>query len=145
MFVQLIKYQLKGNFNFKVSHSLEERCNAPTDKSGVYLVFETKYAKEKLLYIGSSGQKSKEGGVKTRKSGLGGMRDRIVNGYHPKFGKTKRKYSWPQNMKTEGISEISIFWWVTWDGKHNDFPTNVETMLKEEYVEEYGCLPPWHK
>ena len=139
----LNKYKIKGCFSFKSNELLEGKCNAPTDKSGVYLIFKVINSTEILIYIGSSGQK-KDGKIKTRKSGLGGMKDRLVNGYHPKFGKIKRQYSFPAQMKKENIPEIKIYWWITYDDKNTDFPTEVETILKRKYLLEFGKLPEWH-
>lgn len=73
------------------------------------------------------------------------MKDRIVNGYHPKFGKVKRKYAWPEQMRIENIAFIEVHWWVTWDYKNKDFPMDVEGLLREEYLSEYVRLPEWHK
>lgn len=38
MFDELSKYKQKDHFFFKPTDSLSEVCNAPRDKSGVYLV-----------------------------------------------------------------------------------------------------------
>ncbi|WP_167618038.1 hypothetical protein [Maribellus sediminis] len=139
------KYAGKGRFDFSPDESLKDKCNAPTDKSGVYLIYKLADGEEKLIYIGSSGQKNKDGSLKTRKSGLGGMKDRLVNGYHPKFGKVKRKIAWPNNMKKQGISKIVVYWWVTFDNQHSDFPTDMEKKLTNDYFLKFGCLPEWHK
>lgn len=140
----LQKYKIKGSFTFKVHESLQEKCNAPTDCSGVYLIYKITDSEEKLIYIGSSGQKI-DGKLKTRKSRLGGMKDRIVNGYHPKFGKVQRKKVFPAQMKIENIPELKICWWVTYDKENFDFPTDVETILREKYFSKYGSLFDWHK
>ena len=141
----LKKYKIKGTFNFSASEELQNKCNAPADKNGVYMVYKGTKEPKNLLYIGSSGQRSKDGTIKTRQSGLGGMKDRIVNGYHPKFGKVKRKYAWPEQMRIENIAFIEVHWWVTWDYKNKDFPMDVEGLLREEYLSEYVRLPEWHK
>jgi len=144
MFEEVLnKYKHKGNFSFNATESLQEKCNAPTDKGGVYLIYKNKISDETLIYIGSSGQK-KNGTIKVRKSGLGGMKDRIVNGYHPKFGKIKRKISFPIHMKAENILEIKINWWVTYDKNNADFPTEVENALVKKYLEKLYKLPDWH-
>jgi len=138
----LSKYSLKDTFKYRQSENLVEKCNAPTKYSGVYLIFN----QDELIYIGSSGQKMKNGKLKTRKSGLGGMKDRIVNGYHPKFGKVKRKKAFPENMKIENIEELIFHWYVTFDFiKNQDFPTDVENKLCSIYKNEYNKLPVWHK
>lgn len=123
---------------------MEAKCNAPSDQNGVYLVYKVDNSREDLIYIGSSGQ-MKDGILKTRQSGLGGMKDRIVNGYHPKFGKVRRKKAFPEQMTIEGIPELKIYWWVTYDEENHDFPTKVEKLLRKLYFNNYGCHPAWHK
>ena len=140
----LEKYKTRGQFTFKFSEKFEEKCNAPNDNSGIYLIYNITEPIETLIYIGSSGQK-KEGKLKTRKSGLGGMKDRLVNGYHPKFGKVKRKKAFPEQMKVEKIGELKFYWWVTYDKDHADFPTDVETVLRDKYFDQFKRLPDWHK
>ena len=126
----LNQYKTSGQFAFKLSDNLKDKCNAPTTQSGVYLIFKVEQGVEDLIYIGSSGQ-VKEGKLKTRKSGLGGMKDRLINGYHPKFGKVKRKTAFPNQMINENISELKFYWWVTYDSETYDFPTEVETKLRK--------------
>ena len=139
---KLSKYSDKGFFKFKHTQFLKDVCNAPTKNSGIYLI----YHKNDLIYIGSSGQRNRNGKLKTRISGLGGMKDRIVNGYHPKFGKIQRKKVFPEIMRKEKIDELIIFWYVTYDYKENfDFPTDVEKELCLIYKKKYGALPKWHK
>ena len=121
-----------------------DKCNAPTDKNGVYLIFKVTSSGQELIYIGSSGQ-MKDGVLKVRKVGLGGMKDRLVNGYHPKFGKVKRKKAFPEQMRKGNISELMVYWWVTWDEQHMDIPSQIERRLKEKYLIEYNKLPEWHK
>ena len=65
----LIKYSQKDNFNFKVNEIFEEKCNAPNDNGGVYLIYKLEKTIETLLYIGSSGQNN-NGVLKVRKGGM---------------------------------------------------------------------------
>ena len=139
----LTVYSMRGRFTFRFDEDLKEKCDAPCDRAGAYLIYETPESPNNLLYIGSSGQKL-DGKVKVRQSGLGGMRDRIVNGYHPRFGKTPRKKSFPAEMKRAGIDEIAICWWVTCCAESGNPPTDVERWLADAYRERYGRLPPWH-
>ena len=143
----LNKYKTNGQFTFKSSEIFQLKCNAPTDKSGVYLIYKIINTTEILIYIGSSGQK-KDGKLKTRKSGLGGMKDRLVNGYHPnRFGqieRIKRHKAFPLQMQIEKIPELKICWWVTFDKDNSDFPTDVETILREKYRSQFKWLPDWH-
>jgi hypothetical protein len=143
---ELKKYRLNDSFNFNYSELLAKKCNAPHDKAGIYLIFKIVDEQEILIYIGSSGQRKKDGTLKVRK---GGIYDRLVNGYHPnKFGETKRikrHKAFPKQMLNEGIKEIKIYWWVTYHNENLDFPTDVETTLREIYCNEFFKLPDWHK
>ena len=130
----------------RLSESLKIKCNAPTEQSGVYLIYKILNKQEILIYIGSSGQRDKDGLLKTRK---GGMKDRLINGYHPnRFGlpdRVKRHKAFAQQMKSEEISELKFYWWVTYDNENSDFPTDVERTLRDKYLSKFGRLPDWHK
>lgn len=80
------------NKGFKFFNLIEDfSYNAPTDKSGVYIEYTLKGGKIELNYIGRSGKIEKDGSMFIRKAGLGGIKDRIVNGHQ--FGKTPRRIS----------------------------------------------------
>ena len=78
------------------------------------------------------------GKIKLRKSGLGGMKDRLVNGYQ--FGKMARRRSWPIIMENQGISELDVYWYDT----ETDAPNVIEKELLEEVEAQFGKLPPWN-
>ncbi len=140
---QLNKYKNKDHFFFQPDDGLSKVCNAPTDKSGVYLVYALKNGKIELIYIGRSGKRLADGTIQNRKAGLGGMKDRLVNGHH--FGKIARKYAWPIQMMAEGIEALDIYWWVTYDENHKDCPCDVELELLDYYNAVNGSLPKWNK
>lgn len=146
MFEELEIYKRKGNFLFQLNDSFKDRCNAPTDCSGVYTIYRIVDNKEELIYIGSSGQRTKEGKIKHRK---GGIYDRLVNGYHPnRFGeqkRIKRAKAFPIHMLNENIMIIRIYWWVTYDNSYSDFPTDVEAQLTTQYRNTFEKLPDWHQ
>src|SRR5258706_1389285 len=106
---ELKKYLDNGTFSLKPSQSetLNKKVNAPADKGGVYLIYKVAGKQEVLIYIGSSGQKNSDGTLKVRQ---GGMKDRLVNGYHPnRFGqdkRIKRQKAFPLQMEVEGILEL---------------------------------------
>lgn len=143
MFDELKKYKNNDHFFFKPEDGLSKVCNAPNDKSGVYLVYALAQGRIELIYIGMSGLEQKDGTLKTRKAGLGGMKDRIVNGHH--FGKTPRRQSWPIQMLKENIEALDVYWWVTYDEKTSDFPRNVEEVLLQKHFDLYSRLPRWNK
>ena len=137
MFERLQYYQHCGSFKFGRFDDLKKVCNAPTNKSGVYMVWTEKSGERFLLYIGRSG-KMVNGVIEHRKAGLGGMKDRLVNGHQ--FGKTARKRSWPMIMEKQGISELDVYWYDT----GLDDPVEVEHALLAEFQDNYGQLPPWN-
>jgi hypothetical protein len=139
----LKKYQVKGFFTFRPHEILKDKCNAPTNQSGVYLIYQVFPNKEELLYIGRSGQKI-NGKLVHRKTGLGGMKDRLVNGYHPKFGRIHRRISFPQEMIKQNIAEIKVYWWITFIDDCADFPNDTEDKLTRIYRDKYKQLPSWH-
>ncbi|XRE44100.1 hypothetical protein ACIVBQ_002304 [Tenacibaculum discolor] len=142
----LVKYSGFGKFTFSPSEELKHKCNAPNDKGSVYLIFDISHKNNKLLYIGSSGQRAKDGTLKVRK---GGLYDRIVNRYHPnRFGKDiriKRKKAFPEEMLKSGIDTIEIKWWVTYEGINHDFPTDIKSVLKEKHLKLEASMPKWHQ
>ena len=49
-------------------------------------------------------------------------------------------------MQKEGITKLKICWWITYDGEsYLDFPTDIESLLINDYVLLHGCKPQWHK
>jgi len=140
---ELNKYKMHSQFVFTIKDSLQQVCDAPTDKSGIYIVYNVTASASELIYIGSSGQKNKDGSLKVRKAGLGGMKDRIVNGHQ--FGKVSRKRSWVKQMQIENMKTLNVFWWVTYDDEIKDFPTDVERQLLDRFKAENNCLPKWNR
>jgi len=138
MFEILNKYCHNGQFAYSLTDDLKSVCNAPTDKSGIYVVWEIDNDGSKLLYIGRSGKKE-NGVIVHRKCGLGGIKDRLVNGHQ--FGKLPRRRSWPEKMKEMGISRLVVFWY----GTEEDDPVEVERLLLAEATFTLGTLPPWNK
>lgn len=75
---ELIKYQNNGFFIFRPDDNLNEVCNAPNNKAGIYIItYVNKNNTEEIIYIGQSGRKDKNGNLVLRKDGIKG---RIVKG-----------------------------------------------------------------
>ena len=142
MFDALSKYTHKDHFFFEPSDDLIEVCNAPTDKSGVYVVYALKNGRIELVYIGRSGKVKKDGSLFIRKSGLGGIKDRLVNGRQ--FGVARRK-SWKSTMLFQKIEALDVYWYVTHTDTFVDCPRDVERSILNQYRDLYGSLPPWNK
>ena len=138
MFDILTKYKNNGYFDFEPDDKLVSVCNAPTNKSGVYLVWNsTCNGNKELIYIGRSGKKE-NGKIVHRKAGLGGIKDRLVNGHQ--FGKFPRKRIWPIIMLQYGIKKLTVSWFDT----ENDDPVEVERLLLNEILHISGSLPVWN-
>jgi hypothetical protein len=81
--------------------------------------------------------------MQVRRSGLGGIKDRLVNGHQ--FNNEKRHKCWPKQMNIEGIQHLIIQWYVTHGENFTDSPCYIEHCLLHEYFKFYGRLPRWNK
>lgn len=142
MFDELSKYELHGHFFLKPQDNLREVCNAPSDKSGIYIVYALKKGKIELIYIGSSGKVKADSSMFIRKAGLGGLRDRIVNGHQ--FGKIPRRISWITQISKESIEALDIYWYATHNEIYSDCPRILEKKLLQKYLDIHGRLPKWN-
>jgi hypothetical protein len=142
MFDELNKYKENDHFFFTHSQNLQDACNAPTTKSGVYLVYALKKGKVELVYIGRSGKLKNDGSMFIRKANLGGIKDRIVNGHQ--FGKVARKKSWPLQMIKQQIEAIDVYWYITHAEEYVDCPRVLENNLLKKHYSIYGYLPKWN-
>jgi hypothetical protein len=138
----LNKYNHSDHFFFTVADNLGQVCNAPINKSGVYIIYALKNGKIELIYIGRSGKLNEDGTIFIRKAGLGGMKDRIVNGHQ--FGKVPRRISWKNQMLKENIEALDIYWFVTHNDSYIDNPRMIESELLKKHLEIYGRLPKWN-
>lgn len=141
MFDVLNKYKSTDHFFFKPTGNLKDVCNAPTDKSGVYVVYALKGGRIELVYIGSSGKVKSDGGLLTRKAGLGGIKDSIVNEKH--FGEPRRS-SWKVLMISEKIEALDVYWYVTHNDSFVDCPGILEDKLLQQHFDFMGRLPRWN-
>jgi len=140
MFDQLNKYKFKDHFFFTATDSLEEVCNAPDDRDGVYIIYELKNGKVNMVYIGASGIKIPGYAIR---EGLVGLQTTIL--YGPESEKTPRSQSWPVKMLSEGIHALDIYWWGTYKNNRGDHPEDVKRSLYRAYKQIYGELPKWNK
>jgi hypothetical protein len=141
MFDDLTKYKEAGHFFFSPTNDLEKVCNAPADKSGVYIIYALKDGRIELVYIGRSGEVKPDGSLFTRKSGLGGLKDRLING--KQFGEP-RKNSWKRQMLFEQIEALDIYWYVTHTDKFVDCPKIIENKLLTQHAQIFGRFPRWN-
>ena len=141
MFDELSKYKHNDHFFFKETDNLRQVCNAPTDKSGIYIIYALKGGQTELIYIGRSGELKSDGTFFIRKAGLGGLKDRLVNG--KQFGEARRN-SWKQKMVDEKIEALDIYWYATHNEKFIDCPRILENKLLQKHLDIYGRLPKWN-
>ena len=141
MFDELNKYKKTDHFFFKPVDNLGQVCNAPTDKSGVYIIYALKGGQIELIYIGRSGEVKQDGTLFIRKAGLGGLKDRLVNG--KQFGGPRRN-SWRNQMKKEEIEALDIYWYVTHNDTFVDCPRVLENKILQRHLDIYGRLPRWN-
>ena len=140
MFDILAEYKNNNHFFFTGKEELEIVCNAPKNKSGIYIVYELKNGRIELVYIGSSGKVQNNGKIKHRN---GGLYDRIVNGHQ--FGEIPRKISWKQKLIDEKIDALDVYWYDTFNSKNRDIPAFVEALIMQQFYDVYGRLPRWNK
>lgn len=141
MFDELNKYDHNDHFFFKPKDNLRQVCNAPTDKSGVYIIYALKDGYIELVYIGRSGDVKSDGSLFIRKAGLGGLKDRLVNG--KQFGAARRN-TWKAKMIAEKIEGLDVYWYVTHNEKFIDCPKILENKLLKKHMDVYGQLPKWN-
>jgi hypothetical protein len=141
MFDELNKYNNNNHFLLKSTDNLVNVCNAPNDKSGIYILYALEDKQVELIYIGRSGEIKSDGSIFIRKAGLGGIKDRLVNG--KQFGEARRN-SWKIQMLKENIEVLDIYWYITHNEKFSDCPKIIENKLLKKYFDIYGRLPKWN-
>lgn len=142
MFKELTKYEENNKFFLRQNDKLRDVCNAPTNKSGVYIVYSIKGEEKELIYIGCSGKIQVDGSIFIRKAGLGGIKDRIVNGHQ--FGKVPRRTSWLAKISEYKFDALEINWYSTHNSSYNDCPRILENKLLNNHLNIYGHLPKWN-
>lgn len=140
MFDLLSKYKKHDHFFLTATDSLDEKCNAPDDSDGVYVIYELKNGRVTLVYIGSSGKKISGYHIE---EGLVGIKTAILT--DNLSAKTLRSQAWPVKMLSEGIDALDIYWWVTYKGNLKDDPENVKRNLIRIHREMFGESPKWNQ
>lgn len=137
MHKELEKFTVTNSFVFAPEDSLEQVCNA-SDGCGVFLVYDLSTDRE-LIMVGSTGTVQNNGTLKIKN---GGLADKIIEGHQ--FAKTGRKYSWPAQMKLEGIASLEVVWYETFNADVKAIPTSVEGQVLQSFLDENGRLPRWN-
>lgn len=136
MFDILDKYKAQDHFFLTPAQDLQTVCNAPVDKSGVYIIYALKKGRVELIYIGHSGKIEKDGSLSIRKEGLGGLKDEIINGQH---------VAWKKQMTRENIEALNVYWYVTHDTGYTDCPEVLKRDLLRQHQDIFGVFPKWNK
>ncbi|MGH2666157.1 hypothetical protein [Flavobacterium sp.] len=139
MYKELKKIKISNSFTLTENNNLEEICNAPEAGSGVFLVYAVDGEEKELIMVASTGTIQNDGTLKIK---AGGLYDKIVNGHQ--FAKTGRKYSWPAQMKKEGIAALEVHWYETFNEKNKVIPTSMEGQVLQNFLDENGKLPRWN-
>ena len=139
MFDALNKYKIHDHFFLTATGSLEEVCNAPDDKDGVYIIYELKNGHVTMIYVGTSEAHS----IGYSKDSLFGLKQAILKGVPVE--NEPRSQSWPVKMLSENIDALDIYWYVTYKGNLRDHPIDLQSRLLISYMRIYGEVPPWNK
>jgi hypothetical protein len=141
----LLKYKQSGSFDFYSAKSKIDcfrECNAPSDASGIYLIYGVAGRNEELVYIGRSGKLLSDGKMKHRLAGLGGIKDRLINGKY-KYTNTGLKVAryifWKEMVAMEKFEKLKIKWFVTHSADYLDCPSRLEADLINRY------RPKWNR
>jgi len=136
---ELQTFTNKGMFVFKKSDVLSSVCNIPkkSDLSGLYLFYDNN---DELIYIGISGRTGINEEIIHRQDGL---RGRFLTG--KQFG-DRRSKSLPIQMDKEEITELKIYWFITYCENSFKLPRPIEKLLIQTFKEENdGKRPKWNK
>ena len=121
MFDELKKYKETGHFFLKPIQSLTEVCNAPADKSGVYIVFALKNGRIELVKIGCSNIHES-------------IKDQDI----------REQLLFESKLHQENIEALDIYWYVTQTAKAISDPQKVADKVLKTHIEIYGKTPRWN-
>jgi ABC-type phosphate/phosphonate transport system substrate-binding protein len=90
---------------------LADQCNAPADKSSVYIIYALKNGHIDLVYVGSTGYVKADGSLYTP---IGGLKESITK--DEQFGLPGYQ-SWKVVLRNQGIEALNVYWYVTHNSK----------------------------
>ena len=121
MFDELRKYKQTCHFFFKPPESLKEKCNAPSNKCGVYVIFALKGGRIELVKIGSTNLDEN-------------LLDQII----------KEQLLLKSKLHQEKIEALDIYWYVTQTNKVLDDPHKVMDKVIKTHTMINGKVPRWN-
>jgi hypothetical protein len=122
MFDELKRYKETDHFFLKPSDILMKVCNAPENKSGVYIIFALKNGRIELVQIGCSAENE-------------GIRDQII----------KEQLFLKSKLKQENIEDLDIYWYVTQTSKSINDPRKIKDQVLKTHQGIYGQAPRWNR
>jgi hypothetical protein len=122
MFDELKRYRETDHFFLKPSDNLMKVCNAPENKSGVYIIFALKNGRIELVQIGCSSENE-------------GIRDQII----------KEQLFLKSKLKQENIEALDIYWYVTQTSKSINDPRKIKDQVLKTHQGIYGQAPRWNR
>ena len=119
-----------------ISDKLSEQSIDVPNLPGVYYILRLAKGNVDLVYIGKSGTILQNGTFKNQllKSRLNNKQDGM-----------SREQFFKDKIQQEQIDALDIYWFVTFDEKHQDIPAFVEAQIMQRYFDSYGQLPAWNK
>jgi hypothetical protein len=136
MFAEIKKYENNSHFFFSKGQKLAEVSKKVPQLPGVYYIIKLAKGKIELVYIGKSGTISQSGKFKDQL-----LRGRLNN----KQDGIKRQQFFDAKCEQEEIDALDIYWFVTFDSKHQDIPATVEGQLMQRFFDVHGRLPRWNR
>jgi hypothetical protein len=136
MFDEINKYKNNGHLFYKKGDDLKQVSKSVPDLPGVYYIVRLARGKVELVYIGKSGMIQQNGQYKD----LG-----LQGGLSFKHDGIERQDFFESRILKENIDALDIYWFVTFDTKHQDLPGFVEGLLIQRFFEINGRLPLWNK
>ncbi len=122
MFEELKKYKEKDHFFLSPKDSLIEVCNAPDNKSSVYIIFVLKNGRIELVQIGSSNENES-------------VKDHL----------TKEQLFLNSIIKQESIEALDVYWYITQTSKAIDDPKKIQNQVLKTHQEMHGREPRWNR
>ncbi len=125
IFIEPGSYKENDHFFFNVNDNLEQVCNAPKDKNGIYKVIELRNGRISVAYLGFSKNSS--------------LFNEIVNGLH--IDGKPRKKSWGNQIDKDNTDALDIYWYVTPPKLDTEF---IRKNMLMEFLEHMDTIPKWN-
>lgn len=136
MFDHLEEFENQGHFFFNKGDNLIEKSAEVPDLPGVYYILRLASGGIDVVYIAKSGTMQQKGSFK---------QPLLKKCFTDKKEGAKKQQYLEKKMKQESIDGLDIYWFVTYDDNDKVLPGLMEANMMQQYVDLFGCLPPWNK